>query len=55
MLSGWLAIAACGTMDAKMIKQLLPMVSSLAIRVKLTSTELSDALSMLKLAELNLE
>lgn len=46
--------AVAATRDAEIIKTLLPMVSSLAIRVKLVSSELGDALAVLKTAELYL-
>lgn len=46
--------AVAALKDLQMIKELLPIVSCLAIRVKLTSSEMTDALAVLKTAELNL-
>jgi hypothetical protein len=46
--------AVAALKDVAMIKQLLPLVSSLAIRVKMNTNELTDAMAILKVAELNL-
>jgi len=46
--------AVAATKDEQMIKELLPIVSSLAIRVKLLSSELGEAINLLKAADVNL-
>ncbi len=43
--------AVAATKDAQMIKELLPIVSCLAIRVKLTNHETADAMDLVKAAE----